>query len=909
MTVFQVYGPEEMRSLQKLLTKIREDFNGALRHWNDRMHRWIFVHNSRRGLPAQAIQLLEDLGKENAGPDVKAWGYAELLQLFRGHLSEPLKTSKYRKGIADRPLRKPSEIRDLFLPYWRAVKNSPRSSASRVSGVGHHNFSLAIRLFSPSEVAHIVAREEREIADAKIRGAATNFAERPVPSQHDELGVGLIELLQAHRRVLIVGDFGTGKSTLLRRYLRNEVKRLCNKGISKLGRRTPVLIELWRFSEHRSVTDLFGLALSSFGLQLSSDQMDMIFSEGYVTLLLDGLDEIRPELRRECIAQILHLIDKYPFTYLVITSRPFPSPPEVFHEVAISPLTDKDIQGALASRFGSGRAFRKRFDSWSTEHYVSSLRPEVRQLCRRPLTLMLILTALDQDGDLPSTLNGVYDRFFAQLLDWESRRGRLSSVSSAASLLEETAYLMATRAIRGLPVVDVIRHAAHAIEPNENNAEDIFNVMASTGLMRISNGEVWFSHQTFLEFLTARRICRLALKPETDPLAAQFGVARFLCGRVEDVRPLMKVFIDQSDNIEALMPLLEEASNGKNGSKFGTLVRAVAIAQELSIELTHSGSITEEEIDAVIEDIVIACEEFRPKALLTLKKAANGIALGRPWPSSERWFNKIVSALKSYGWLGCELQQRFSKVLFDDKPYGDQDKLRNELLMEYLGAIYKDDFESAAHQLKQLENLQHAAEGFRENERDINRDLQHIISPQLELPKHMEDPIGFLTKNPYGFLYGDDDEGKYEFTWVSTAEVLFENASDLVRSLHECEFEETTLAETEWRVEESLVHAKRSFEEFGLSADTLEILISTMYERTGISWWGLFDDLKNSEEMWPKLIRDGFRNGDHPIQKFEELQFADYVTQHPFEWGYSSPKTPTSFTSPQDLGSSGDQEP
>src|SRR5262249_15979574 len=145
--------------------------------------------------------------------------------------------------------------------------------------------------------------------------------------------------------------------------------------------------------------------------------------------------------------------------------------------------------------------------------------------------------------------------------------------------------------------------------------------------------------------------------------------------------------------------------------------------------------------------------------------------------------------------------------------------------------------------------------------RQISRDLQYIIRPQQpELPKHMKDAVEFLGNNTYGFLYGDDEQGEYEFIWVSSPELLFENAADLVRSLHDGEFEDTTTGTSEWAVEESLILAKRTFEEFGLSDDALKLLVSTMHERSGISWWGLFHDLMKSEELWPKLVRNSFRN-------------------------------------------------
>ena len=45
--LFQVYAPNEM-SANDAITKIDEDFHGALHYWQQFFDKWIFVHNSRR---------------------------------------------------------------------------------------------------------------------------------------------------------------------------------------------------------------------------------------------------------------------------------------------------------------------------------------------------------------------------------------------------------------------------------------------------------------------------------------------------------------------------------------------------------------------------------------------------------------------------------------------------------------------------------------------------------------------------------------------------------------------------------------------------------------------------------------------------------------------------------------------
>jgi hypothetical protein len=82
-TVFQVYAPDSTR-LADLLTKIDEDFRGAIAHWGHRLRRWEFVHNDVRGLPADAVQKLGDLAAANPTVAITTFAEAEMRKVVMG---------------------------------------------------------------------------------------------------------------------------------------------------------------------------------------------------------------------------------------------------------------------------------------------------------------------------------------------------------------------------------------------------------------------------------------------------------------------------------------------------------------------------------------------------------------------------------------------------------------------------------------------------------------------------------------------------------------------------------------------------------------------------------------------------------------------------------------------------------
>ncbi len=76
-TLFQVYAPNDMAA-PAAIVKIHEDFHGALQYWEKYFDKWIFVHNSRKGLGPDITAKLLELAVCHECVTVIAWGFEEL---------------------------------------------------------------------------------------------------------------------------------------------------------------------------------------------------------------------------------------------------------------------------------------------------------------------------------------------------------------------------------------------------------------------------------------------------------------------------------------------------------------------------------------------------------------------------------------------------------------------------------------------------------------------------------------------------------------------------------------------------------------------------------------------------------------------------------------------------------------
>lgn len=91
-TLFQVYAPYEMTSAETV-RKLREDFAGALRHWQTDFDRWVFVHNAYDDcLPPDVIKELARMRRDYPRIAIETWAYTELESEFRKMDAEAVKS-------------------------------------------------------------------------------------------------------------------------------------------------------------------------------------------------------------------------------------------------------------------------------------------------------------------------------------------------------------------------------------------------------------------------------------------------------------------------------------------------------------------------------------------------------------------------------------------------------------------------------------------------------------------------------------------------------------------------------------------------------------------------------------------------------------------------------------------------
>jgi len=149
------------------------------------------------------------------------------------------------------------------------------------------------------------------------------------------------------RRWLVEGDPGSGKTTLLRHLA---------GGLARKGdrRRIPVFVSLPRLVEpFRLPLDYLAEEYGPLCGPELPGVLDAAGRDGRLLVLLDGLDEVRPE-RRDRVDKLLAKLDRdWPRSSVVLTSRPIGlgQPPPDFHKLLLQPFDDAQRRRFLEKWF------------------------------------------------------------------------------------------------------------------------------------------------------------------------------------------------------------------------------------------------------------------------------------------------------------------------------------------------------------------------------------------------------------------------------------------------------------------------------------------------------------------------------------------------------------------------------
>ncbi|MFI8896477.1 NACHT domain-containing protein [Streptomyces paradoxus] len=360
----------------------------------------------------------------------------------------------------------------------------------------------------PLEVAYLsleaTSGEQTGVSDAppgEHTGAATAAVRLPAE-----------EALSSHDRVLLRGDAGSGKTTLV---------QWLAVTAARDGTRVPFVLPL-RTLVRSGALPAPAAFLTAVACPLTPPEgwAERALAAGRGLVLVDGLDEIPAADRHRTRDWLLALIHAFPGNHWLLTSRPTAVRPdwlgtEGFRELTLTPMRRADVATFVHRWHAAAQA-----PEYETQ-LLDSLRTkrDLARLATNPLMCGLICALhRERRGYLPTGRKELYDAALAMLLARRDRERGMGAVDGVElgeeaqlEVLQRLAYALV---LSGNTEMDletaegIVARCLPVVAPGsgQGDAEAVLRtLLLRSGLLRRpGEGVVDFVHRTFQDYLGAR---------------------------------------------------------------------------------------------------------------------------------------------------------------------------------------------------------------------------------------------------------------------------------------------------------------------------------------------------------------------------------------------------------------------
>ncbi len=453
-----------------------------------------------------------------------------------------------------------AELEQILQAVQTRVKETIQSQCGLLQVSLDTAYPLAVeRIYTNVEVL-LTPSSQRWLEVANLQGEEPPSDRTVVGQQGTRLA--MTDVLLTHSKSIILGKPGAGKTTLLQ-----HLAIQCVNG-HLYADHIPVFISLRTFATEARAKGDFSLEnwireqWTTFGL--TTLQVHSLLQHGKLLVLLDGLDEIPRQDSHDLTYQIQKFTETFPQSAILMTCR-LAAQDYQFRGFTYIELADFDTSQiatvarkwfvAMSQAQESATVPPVSASSKATEVLNAELtglakaeqflqhldRPEnepIREMVATPLLLHLACLVFYERAMFPTKRAKLYQAGLDILLvRWDRVRGIQRDLDANTLSLPDTLNLLSQIAFtlfeqgkiyfeksEVLPIItDFLQTRANtAVEPEELwlLSEAVLRAIAlQSGLLIERARDIYsFSHLTFQEYLTARKIVARCLKDSTTPL-------------------------------------------------------------------------------------------------------------------------------------------------------------------------------------------------------------------------------------------------------------------------------------------------------------------------------------------------------------------------------------------------------
>lgn len=376
-------------------------------------------------------------------------------------------------------------------------------------------------------------------------------------SRGEDIGrlLSLEDMLCKHQRMIILGDPGAGKSTMMQYAALQAAFQLMGKPSTSdySLNRLPILIRLNKFADIDQwekgkdlLAAIIGEVENNSRQKIPPDYLENQLKQGKCLVLLDAFDELASDRARRLLAEkVKNFIAAFPDNQCIVTSRitgysnqladaGFETP------FTIQKLSQEHISTFIGKWYENLAALQVRsegLDQYATESLLAEYQekagnlvhvvlqnPGIRELAINPMLLSLIALVHFVKYKLPEQRHRLYQECVDILIEqWDSKKDVKFSlldrldIQEKKRILQRLAFYLHDQKIKSVPKTVLLQEALPSAcqdicgeKIKESEIEKLLTLIQErTGLL-VEKGfneqgetELSFSHLTFQEYLTS----------------------------------------------------------------------------------------------------------------------------------------------------------------------------------------------------------------------------------------------------------------------------------------------------------------------------------------------------------------------------------------------------------------------
>ncbi|MBS1506084.1 MAG: NACHT domain-containing protein [Bacteroidetes bacterium] len=317
----------------------------------------------------------------------------------------------------------------------------------------------------------------------------------------------ITDIFKKSNYVTLIGDAGSGKSTLVKHLFLNSI--YLKAGI-------PILIELRYLNEYNDSLESF-IIEKIFENKLTENIkiLNRLLEQGKFTFFLDGYDELTKENKQKIIKNINSFVNQYDKNRFILTTRPYSDIEHLplFHNYFIKGLDyeNKEIEGfiykQLPQEIEVAQKIISSINSNQSEYITSFL--------TNPLLLTLYILTFQSNASIPDRKYIFYRRVINALFSEHDSKTKLGFVRQKQSSLTQEQFEEILKAYCFLSyfegrynwdydyVVNKLQTIKGKLNLTLNNNFFINDLKSAIALWVDDNGQMAFAHRSLQEYFSA----------------------------------------------------------------------------------------------------------------------------------------------------------------------------------------------------------------------------------------------------------------------------------------------------------------------------------------------------------------------------------------------------------------------